>query len=313
VLLLLIALLAVGLFALSARTHGSASVFWLTLATGMIATAVFSACSVLLTTQQFDNFLRGTIEQSVEQHLSAATQQLLAVIQDRRATFTPLETYPATNHPDEIFNRDLNRSFMTSGQYSFQGVTARYAIARLSILPVEFDHIKIVVADPTRPDSVVERARHMDDGRGRTDPQRRSDLIDEIWMSIVGAHLARRKADRIEFCLLADPPVNRAEIFDNDIFVTRFSDPDSKGFEFPASCRFPKNSMPYQTCSKDVSWLFTSPYTVRFEIPRTDDPASLLAALEAVGIMLTGADYERLANEFLQFRGTLPATVTPSG
>jgi hypothetical protein len=310
-LLLLTILIAIGLFATSARTHGSASTFWLTLATGILATAGYAAISVFMTTRQFDNFLRTTIENSIEHHISTAASDLLGTIHRQQHAYVPIMTYPPTDHPDTIFNRDLNKSFTSSQQYFFQGITARYSMGRLAALPVAFDQIRIVVADPTKPDSVVARAKHeVDDGKSRERLTRAKDeLVDDIWMSIVAAYLARMKSDRIEFCLLADPPIDRVEIFDRDIFLTRYSDPASVGFKFPSSCRFPRGSMAYQMHTKDTARLFTSPYTVKFEIPRNDNPTRLLEVLNDVGLSLNMERYSRLANDFLEFKSGLPTEI----
>ncbi len=311
-LFLITILTSVVLFAVSARTHGTASVFWLTLATGIVATAGYAAFSVFMTTKQFDNFLRTTIEGSVERNISTAAAELLNTIHRQQHAYIPLKTYPPTDHPDEIFNRDLNKSFTTSERYFFQGITARYSMGRLATLPVAFDYIRVIVADPTKPESVIARAKHdIDEGK---DADRlahaRDELVDDIWMSIVAAYLARRKCDRIEFCLLADPPIDRAEIFDHEIFLTRFSDPASTGFRFPSSCRFPRDSMAYQMHVKDAARLFTSQYTIRFEIPRSDDPANLIRVLDEAGLTLDMERYSKLAKDFLEFKARLPGEVT---
>jgi hypothetical protein len=310
-LFLLTVLLAIGMYALAAHTHGDASTFWLTLATGIVATSAYAAFTVLLTTKQFDAFLRTTIEQSVRNNIATATAELTNTVRQQNSAYVPVTSYPATNSPDPVFNRDLNRSFMSSERYIFQGVTARYNIARLASSDTTFDLVRIVVANPMEPDSVVARAKHakhnMEGGFSDADfAHVRADLIDDIWMSIAGAYLCWRKADRIEFCFLSDPPVDRAEIFDTEMFLTRYSDPGSRGFEFPAACRFLRDSMPYQMQAKDCARLFTSRYTIRFQIPRDDDRRSLFRALHNAGLDFDETQYERLKNEFWELVRNLP-------
>lgn len=310
--LLLTILCAIGLFELAARTHGEANIFWLTLATGITATAVYASLSILLTTRQLDAFMRTTIQQSVDTQIAHATSELLATVRNQQTTYLPLASYPPTTTPDTSFNHDINSSFASSDRYTFQGITARYSIARLARLPTVFDHIRIIVADPTKPDSVVTRVKRDID---TNNPQEgledvRARLTDDIWMSIVGAYLARRKSDSIEFCLVADPPIDRVEIFDQDMFLTRFSDVNSQLFKFPASCRFSRESLMYQMYIKDCARLFTSKYTVRFVIPRENDPGSLIEVLERAGIELVLEEYQRLAQQFIDFTNRLPVPIT---
>jgi len=310
-LFLMTALAAVGLFAVAARTHGSASIFWMTLATGIVATAAYAAFSVLLTTRQFDSFLRTTIEQSVDEHIAHATEGILDTIRLQQRTYVPTSSYAGTDFPDATFNRDLNRSLAASERYFFQGITARYSVARLASIPISVDHVRIIVADPTKPESVVDRAKHdIDDDQSAANiAAARAKIIDDIWMSIVGAYLIRRKSDRIEFCLLADPPIDRAEIFDHEMFLTRYSDPSSGTFRFPASCRFPRDSLIYQMYWKDCARLFTSPYTTRFEIPRDNNPAALLRTLGRAGLDLDEPQYVRFRDKFLKFKEGLPGEI----
>ncbi len=310
-LFLLTVLIAIGMYAIAAHTHGDASTFWLTLATGIVATSAYAAFTALLTAKQFDAFLRTTIEQSVRRDIASATDELISTVRQQNSTYLPVASYPPTNSPDPAFNRDLNRSFRSSERYIFQGVTARYNVARLAAIDTTFDLVRIIVANPTEPDSVVARAKHgeRDAGDDFGDvnlAQIRTDLIDDIWMSIVGAYCCWRKADRIEFCLLSDPPIDRAEIFDSEMFITRYSDPGSWGFKFPASCLFCRDSMPYQMQYKDCARLFTSPYTIRFQVPRGDDRRLLFRALHDAGLSFDETKYEHFKTEFWNLVRDLP-------
>jgi hypothetical protein len=299
-LFLITVILAIGMYVLSARTHGNARAFWLTLATGLLATAAYAVFSVLITTRQFDSFLRTTIEQTI-----------LETVQEQQRSYVPVAFYRPTDHPDAVFNRDLNKALANSERYIFQGVTARYMVARLAKLETFVEHVRIIVADPTKPESVITRAKHdVDNGEdGQSLAKERADLIDDIWMSIVGAYLIRRMSNRIEFCLLADPPVDRAEIFDKEIFLTRYSDPESKDFRFPSTCKFASDSLIYQMHVKDCARLFVSPYTVRFEIPRDNQPESLFKALHNAGLSLDETQYSRLKSAFLSFTSALPKEI----
>ena len=228
----------------------------MTLATAIAATSAYTAFAVLLTTRQSHALLQTVIEETVRTNISTVANELVGTIRDQNSMYLPVASYPATNSPDPAFNRDLNRSFISSNNYIFQGVTARYNIARLASSDTRFDLVRIIVADPLKPDSVVTRAKHVEhDVEGGLSGAHlahvRAGMIDDIWMSIVGAHRCWRKSDRIEFCFLADPPIDRAEIFDTEMFLTRYSEPKSWGFEFPETDRFLQGSMPYQMHAKD--------------------------------------------------------------
>ena len=261
----------------------------------------------LLTTNQFNVYLRDMIERSVRRIFAAFAAEVLAAIREIRpqnSLHLPEASYPVASSPDPAFNRDLNRSFISSTSYTFQGITARYNIARFAALETRFDQVHIIVANPVELDSVVTRLMNRRFGaeagarRAELAQRVRADVINDIWTAVVGAHQCWQKAGRIEFCFLADPPVDRAEIFDNDMFLARFSDPASRSFEFPATCRFLKDSMVYQMLHRDCAMLFTSRYKVRIEIPRDDDPGSLIRTLRAVGLQLSEAQYRRYQTEF---------------
>jgi hypothetical protein len=304
------------MYAIASHVHGDARSFWLTLATGLAATSAYTAFTVFFTAKQFDTFLRATIEQSVHDNISNVTNELLDIIRSQNSSYMPAASYPARNSPDPAFNRDLNRSFLSSDNYTFQGITARYNIARLASLDTRFNSVRIIVANPAEPDSVVTRAKHaqhdIEGGLSDVDLAKiRNELIDGIWMSIVGAHRCWRKADRIEFCLLADPPIDRAEIFDEDMFLARYSDRRSWGFEFPAACRFLRGSMQYQMHAQDCGRLFASRYTMRLEIPREDDPKALFRALRKAGLNFDESKYDGLRSEFRDLTRDLPEQMMP--
>ena len=113
----------------------------------------------------------------------------------------------------------------------------------------------------------------------------RAGMIDDIWMSIVVGDRCWRKSDRIEFCFFL--PIRR-------LTVQRFSTPRcfsrATASRSPGDSNSPKadwflqGSMPYQMHAKDCARLFTSKYTTLLQIPREDDPKSLLRALREAGL-----------------------------
>jgi hypothetical protein len=66
---------------LSTKVSGTASVFWLAVGTSLLATGAYSVLQVLLTTRQFDSFLRASIDQSIEENVGAGIATLLEIVQ----------------------------------------------------------------------------------------------------------------------------------------------------------------------------------------------------------------------------------------
>ncbi len=206
----------------SAKTHGSASQFWLALGTATIATTGYSFVQVLLTTRQFDRFLAGTIRADIRKEIARSTAEAI----ESRDRYLPEVTYPAQDETNPAFNRDLNSSLSRSTRYVFRGMSARYAVARLALLETVPREVKLIVADPTAPAALDFRARHQA-GSGDESAFRdaKQEILDGIYMSIAGAYQVRHWFDNLEFCFTSMPSVDRVEICDNVIYsVTEIQD-----------------------------------------------------------------------------------------
>lgn len=311
IVLLLVFLISIGLIFVSTNTAGTAEAFWLSLGASLLATAVFAALNSFLATQQFERLIVKEIEETISDQMTHLAGEIAAKSEENRDCL-PLARYPATNSPAAVFNVDLNRSISSSRRYTFQGATGRYTIARLAVLNSSFDELRMILPDPSKPDSVLLRAARELDLRGDgTDlDAAREELIDDIWMSIVGAFQARRRCDRIIFCLIADPPIDRTELFEDHVYLTCFSDQSSEGYEFPMTLKFGSNTIPYGSVSRDCARLFSSSYTTKFEIPKAGNQAEFLGILAEVGLNLTSKEFDRYARDFNLFRRGLPGYLT---
>lgn len=279
---LLMVLVSVLMLVASAKTHGSASQFWLALGTATIATTGYSFVQVLLTTRQFDRFLAGTIRADIRKEIARSTAEAI----ESRDRYLPEVTYPAQDETNPAFNRDLNSSLSRSTRYVFRGMSARYAVARLALLETVPREVKLIVADPTAPAALDFRARHQA-GSGDESAFRdaKQEILDGIYMSIAGAYQVRHRFDNLEFCFTSMPSVDRVEICDNVIYITRFSDSSATGTLFPDTAKFGHESLMYQMFSTDCNSLLSSPYLTRLPVPRNQAENVFVSRLKDMKIM----------------------------
>jgi hypothetical protein len=295
------AILSVLMLIGSSRTKGSVSQFWLGLGAATIATTGYSFVQVLLTTRQFNMFLSNAIETEIQEAMAKGTAQAMETFRTLQAKYLPIATYPALDTTNPRFNRDLNSSMSASARYVFRGLAARYAVARLSMMPRPPGDVVLIIADPTMPAAVDFRARHDAHGGGDTAFERaKRDILDGILMSIAGAYLTRRRYDRIEFGLTPIPHVDRVEICDDAVFISRFSeDGDTR---FPSTARFGRESLMYQMFYRDCNSILASPYVRRLELPGDLSEDGFLARLNAMGISVTPERWAEMKLEFEDFR-----------
>lgn len=323
VLSLLIALIST---IIGVRVSGDAKTVWLAIGTSLFATVVFSLLQVLLTADHQDALIRETINESLDQLGPQVDQKLADVtnglsgsvrevveatssktvidltkaVNETVAEHRPLEIYRPMDHEDLRFNRDLNESMLRSSKYVFRGFTARYSIARLANLNssgASFDDIRLLVVHPNTPKSVERRQGNSEwPGRGV-----HANVVEEVWLSIVGALKVRPKCGRIEFCFVADPPNDRYEIFDDEIYVSYFTDRRSKDLPFPLTEKHGRESREYQRQLADVNSLFNSTYTDKLEIPQDESVEELILGLRAIGLALDLDRYNSLSAKFEEF------------
>jgi hypothetical protein len=301
VLFLLMAGLSIGVIAASARTRGSASQFWLALGTSMLATTVYAFVQVMLTTQQFDRFLRGSIQESIGRQLAESQRQ-----------FMPSDQYVGVTAPGEGFNLDLNQSLRDSSLYIFRGVTGQYAVARLALLPRAWvpSELRLIMADPTKPKALDTRIQVVDGPDGDV-AARRQELIRQIYVALVGAHVIRWRFDTVQVVLTADVHIERMEITDRDIFLTRFSGRENTT-RFPSSMRFARESLIYQIYSRDCARLRDSPNVKQLDIPRDLSDEGYVQFLVDKGLDMTIDRLRQLRAEFEEFQRNVKPQLLPN-
>ena len=300
---LLLALASVLMLVASAETHGMASQFWLAVGSAVLASDGYSFVQTLLTTRQFNRFLSGTIQDDIRKEITKSTDEAMEIFRSARGRYLPSKTYPAHMSTDPTFNRDLNESLSGSEHYIFRGMSARYAVARLALLDTVPRDVRLIVADPTKPDAVNFRARHEAySGDEQAFDKAKQDILDGIHMSIAGAYLTRRKFDHLEFHFTALPHVDRVEICDQGIYITRFSESSGERATFPVTAKFEHDSLLYQMFNSDCGSLISSPYLPRLEISGGLTEPDFIARLASIGIELTPERWQQMKERFVSFK-----------
>jgi hypothetical protein len=324
-LFLLMLLLSTGLLGASAKAHGSAASFLLTLGTSILATTGYSIVQVFLTTRQLDLFLRSSIQSSVSSQMSLLRSEVSSVVsqvsqaantmlekyRELHREFVPIAQYPPVNSPDPRFNNDLNSSIRKSAHYTFRGTTAHHSVARLAQLPSIPPQIQLIIADPTKPAAVDLRARRLVEIDQIAFDQARETVVNRIFISLFGAYAIRSKCDRIEVCLTSSPHIDRLEICDDAIYVTRFSESEEEAFKFPSAVKLSNESQIYKMFARDCSRLLSSPYSVKFEIPREGNDDDFLTALSKVGIRANLALLNSWREGYSEFRTSVASGLVP--
>jgi hypothetical protein len=302
ILFLLMAIASILMIIVSSRTKGTAGQFWLGLGAATIATTGYSFVQVLLTTSQFNTFLSTAIEDEIQQAMARGTTEALETFRTLQAKYLPVSTYPALDVTNPRFNLDLNLALTGSARYTFRGMSARYAVARLALLPRPPRNVILIIADPSKPSAVDFRARHDSvDASDAAFDRAKLDILDGICMTFAGAYLNRRRCDHIEFVLTPMPHVDRVEICDSAIFIQRFSEDEEGRTRFPSSVRFRRDSLIYQMFDRDCGSILVSPYAQHLELSGDLSEEAFCAKLETMGVPMSSdrwAEMKRRSNDF---------------
>ena len=141
--------------------------------------------------------------------------------------------------------------------------------------------------------------------------QAKQEILDGIYLSIAGAYLTRSRFDRLEFHFTPLPHVDRVEICDDDIYITRFSDTSGERVTFPITSRFEQESLLFQMFYIDCSSLISSPYLTSLEVRRGLPEAEFLARLATIGIELSPERWQALQEDFQAFKAKHQTSLKP--
>jgi hypothetical protein len=301
--LLLLVLIVVSGSALAGSTvmdSGAPKNLVLALGTGTMVAAIVGFGQTLITATAAQ---RAMVTPLIEENRRALTE-LSAEYRSLNQEFFPTNVFEATDDPDPAFNHLLMQNLHDTRQYFFRGFSGRHAAARM-LLSVGETELRAVVADPTERAAIGGRARYAirHAGAGADAETVRAQLYDEIRIGLVGLYLARSHCSRMDITLIADPPVDRVEMFDDSVWITLYSDPGADSPLYPRTLRFSEGSFIYNMERADFERISSSRHARHLLITPDITRASFLAQFERVtGSHLSARQFANLELQFHQFR-----------
>lgn len=241
-LLVLIVVAGTSLMFASTMDPGAGKTFLTSVGTGTLISAVVGFGQTLITaTASQKALVAPVIEES-----RRALQELSAEYRSLNREFFPTDVFEATTNPDPAFNRVMMADLNATRQYFFRGFSGRHAAARLLLSRTDRE-LRAVVADPRDSSAISGRARYLlrreDAGVDYETIQKR--LHDEISIGLVGLFLARSRCAQVAITVVADPPLDRLEMFDDSVWLTLYSDIGGASTLYPRTLRFTEGSFMY--------------------------------------------------------------------
>jgi hypothetical protein len=211
--------------------------------TGLAASIIFAVVYTVLANREYAELIRLEIRGQLDRHLT----QVLHEVNELNQLFLPTDRYPATGDHDARFNQDLNRDLCESTFYFFRGTSAKYVPARLRACDHHLEVTQIVLLNPADHAAIDARAR---DRRRRPHYQGKSqteiarEIRDEILVALVALFDCRDQCDiEIGFSSATSPV--RIEVFDNAIYTSLYTSPESQRNTHPETARFSRTSQTY--------------------------------------------------------------------
>jgi hypothetical protein len=239
---ILVVISASSMWISSLVSTGVLKTFLTSVGTGTLISAVVGFGQTLITSSASQRALVTPIVDETRRTLRDLSAEYRALNKE----FFPTHVFEATMEPDPSFNRLMMRDLMDTRQYFFRGFSGRHAAARLLAAPAEWE-LRVVVADPREPGAVSGRARYLLRREGAaTDYEKiEARLHEEISVGLVGLFLARSRCTRVDVTVVADPSLDRLELFDGSAWITLYSDVGGATTLYPRSLRFSSGSFIY--------------------------------------------------------------------
>jgi hypothetical protein len=224
--------------------------------------------------------------------------------------FYPTHVFEPTSQPDPAFNKQMMRDLHNTREYFFRGFSGRHAAARLLLSNAEWE-LRAVIADPRCESAISGRARYLLRRKG-TDADADAiaeQLRNEILVGLVGLYLARTRCSRIDITVVADPPLDRLEMFDDSVWLTLFSSASSEAQPFPRSLRFSEGSFVYGMERTEFLHLCNSRTARHYPIsPDTTRTEFLTLFGKITGTTLSDDGFQALHNKFRAFQRSFVAS-----
>ncbi|CAM3479894.1 hypothetical protein KIPE111705_10545 [Kibdelosporangium persicum] len=270
------------------------------LGTGTMVSAIVGSGQTLITAAASQKAL---VTPLVEES-KRALRDLSAEYRALNHEFFPTHVFEASARPDPEFNRLLMADLRRSRQYFFRGFSGRHAAARLLLTRSEWE-LRTVVADPRQHSAISGRARYLLRNEGATGDydKIRARLVDEISIGIVGLFLARSRCTSIDIAVIAEPPLDRLEIFDDSVWLTLYSDVGGASSLYPRTLRFSEGSFIYGMQRAEFQRMRDTRTAQKFVITPDTTRQEFLALFEKItSTPLSDEGFAVLERQFHDFR-----------
>jgi hypothetical protein len=298
-LLILIVVSGGSMVASGAMAPGTGKNLVSALATGTMITAIVSFGQTLITARAQQ---RALITPLIEEN-RRTLQELSTEYRSLNREFFPTHVFEATDLPDPKLNHLMMQDLRNTRQYFFRGFSGRYAAARLLLARSEWE-MRAVVADPRERTAITGRARYLirHEGTVADFDTIQDRLHDEIHIGLVGLFLARSRCSRIDVTVIADPPLDRLEMFDESVWITLYSDIGATML-YPRTLRFSEGSFIYNMERAEFDRLRNTRGAKHLLITPNTTRGDFLAQFEKVtGAKLPEERFRELEGKFHAFR-----------
>ncbi|HEY0807713.1 MAG TPA: hypothetical protein VGD84_21785, partial [Pseudonocardiaceae bacterium] len=186
----------------------------------------------------------------------------------------------------------------------------RHAAVRLLLSHAEWE-LRAVVADPRADSAISGRARYLlrQQGSDADYDAIEEQLRDEIRIGLVGLFQARSRCSRVDVTVVADPPLDRLEMFDDSVWITLFSASSGVRTPYPRTLRFAEESFIYGMERNEFLRVCNSRTTHHYAItPGTTRGEFLTLFQKITGTALTDDGFRALDDKFREFQRAFSTT-----
>ncbi len=299
-LLVLIVVSGISMTTSSALDPGTAKNLLTALGTGTMVSAVVGFGQTLITASASQ---RALVTPLIDES-KRALRELSAEYRSLNREFFPTHVFEATTDPDPVFNALMMSDLRDSRQFLFRGFSGRYAAVRLLLSHAEWE-VRAVIADPREGSAIGGRARHLARHQGAEADYEKIQLSlhEEIRIGLVGLYLARGRCVCIDVTVIADPPLDRLELFDDSAWITLYSAVAGASSLYPRTLRFSEGSFIYDMQRAEFARARAARDARRFVLTPDTSRAEFLAHFAKVtGTTLSEEQFRALEAEFHAFR-----------
>ncbi|GAA2982301.1 hypothetical protein [Actinokineospora diospyrosa] len=301
-LLLLVLLVVSGLsmWVSSELDPGLAKNLLTALGTGTLVSSVVGFGQTLITASAAQ---RAMVTPVIEESRKAL-RELSAEYRSLNQEFFPTHVFEASTEPDPAFNALIMSDLRQTRQLWFRGFSGRYAAARMLLSPAQWE-VRAVLADPRERGAISGRARHLARHQGASADYEeiQRTLHQEIRIGLVGLYLARGRCAGIDVTVIADPPLDRVELFDDCVWITLYSAVAGAPSLYPRTLRFSEGSFIYDMQRAEFARVHAARDAHRFTLTPDTSRAEFREHVGAItGSALSDTEFAELEAGFHRFR-----------